>query len=374
MLIECLPTANLTVFYAAVQAFEKNSSIQSLIVFLPEGNAWSDDEINQACAMMSKPIIGGVFPQIIFDQQCHSEGALLIGTEACLNVRTLEFSNGVVASDVAEQLLNLYPQHEQDNTLLVIVDGLATGMTNLVGELFNHFGLDIGFVGGGAGSLTLVPKPCVLTNAGIQQGVAAVALLNCRAGIGVAHGWQPISEAYRVTESDGNHVISLNWQPAFDVYKQEIFKHSQRDISTDNFFEIAKAYPLGLTTLGEEFVIRDPIMTENSHLVCVGDVPQGSFVHLMNGDIHTIPAAAMRARDRAALMFDAEEAPTFQLFIDCISRMLFLGASFEQELNHVVETSVPTVGALTLGEIANNGHDYLEFYNKTAVVALMKDI
>jgi hypothetical protein len=374
MLIETLSTASLPAFYAALQAFEDDASVQSLIVFLPEGNAWSDAEINQACAMLSKPLIGGVFPQLIFAQQCHSQGALIIGTRARLDVHTLAFSNGAAAADIAEQLITFYPQSEQDNTLLVIADGLAAGMTNLIGELFNHFGLDIGFVGGGAGSLTLVPKPCVLTNAGLQQGVAAIALLHCRAGIGVAHGWHPITEAYRVTESVGNAVISLNWQPAFELYKQEIFKHGQQEISAENFFDIAKAYPLGLTTLGEEFVIRDPIMAQGSHLVCVGDVPQGSFVHLMNGDINTVPAAAMRARQKAGQMFDGEGEPSFQLFIDCISRVLFLGPLFAQELDHVVQPGLPTIGALTLGEIANNGRNCLEFYNKTAVVALMKDI
>ncbi|HEY8905633.1 MAG TPA: FIST C-terminal domain-containing protein, partial [Rhodoferax sp.] len=57
-------------------------------------------------------------------------------------------------------------------------------------------------------------------------------------------------------------------------------------------------------------------------------------------------------------------------FIDCISRVLFLGPDFPKEMV-AVNTGQPLIGALTLGEIANNGSDFLEFFNKTAVVGLI---
>jgi len=106
--------------------------------------------------------------------------------------------------------------------------------------------------------------------------------------------------------------------------------------------------------------------------VCVGEVPEGSFVDIMTGDETSLVDAAARARGLSseALGDDAE----LSIFIDCISRVLFLGEQFEQEIDAVKDGSRPLVGACTIGEIANSGSDYLEFYNKTSVVANLQTI
>jgi len=59
------------------------------------------------------------------------------------------------------------------------------------------------------------------------------------------------------------------------------------------------------------------------------------------------------------------------LFIDCISRVLFLGDNFQEEINAILQYNQNLVGALSLGEIANTSKEYLEFYNKTSVVAVI---
>lgn len=74
--------------------------------------------------------------------------------------------------------------------------------------------------------------------------------------------------------------------------------------------------------------------------------------------------AAKEAKEDAFL-----EVNHFTLFIDCISHVLFMGEAFHQELDAVYDENIYFIGALTLGEIANNKKHYLEFYNKTAVIA-----
>jgi hypothetical protein len=82
-------------------------------------------------------------------------------------------------------------------------------------------------------------------------------------------------------------------------------------------------------------------------------------------------AAAGEAREAAERVFPAGGKPRLEIFVDCISRVLFLENEFASELQTARVADLPLVGMLSIGEIANSGDDYLEFYNKTSVVALV---
>jgi hypothetical protein len=138
-----------------------------------------------------------------------------------------------------------------------------------------------------------------------------------------------------------------------------------------DFFETARKFPFGIERIGGEFVVRDPIAREADRLVCVGPVPQGACVRVLCGHPDALVAAAADARRAARAALPEGAHPYCTLFIDCISRVLFLGDAFRRELQAIESEAVPTIGALTLGEIANSGRSFLEFHNKTAVVALM---
>jgi hypothetical protein len=142
-------------------------------------------------------------------------------------------------------------------------------------------------------------------------------------------------------------------------------------VEVEHFFDVAKGFPFGIRKLDSEVIVRDPLfLTPAGELVCVGEVPEGAFVHVLRGDAARLIDAARSARDLAQQSFPAAHIPQFRFVIDCISRSLFLGDRFGEELA-AIDDGLPMVGALTLGEIANSGRDFLEFYNKTAVVGLI---
>ena len=58
--------------------------------------------------------------------------------------------------------------------------------------------------------------------------------------------------------------------------------------------------------------------------------------------------------------------------MDCISRVLVFQSDYIEELE-VVYTGNPLLGAVIIGEIANTGKNYIEYYNMTSVVGLLED-
>lgn len=127
---------------------------------------------------------------------------------------------------------------------------------------------------------------------------------------------------------------------------------------------------------GSECIVRDPIaVNEQGHLICVGEVPENTFLDVLKGKNQQLIEAAEQAAMEAA---DQAGKPTAAMIIDCISRVLFLDENFEQEVQAVTKALhdkgvAPTMrGALTLGEISSFGEGFLEFFNKTTVVGLFE--
>ena len=107
--------------------------------------------------------------------------------------------------------------------------------------------------------------------------------------LGSSHGWNEVAGPFKVTESEGNVIVSLDWKPAFEVYRQVVESHCKREFTSENFFEIAKSYPFGINKLATEKIIRDPIqVNQQQSLICVGDVPQESYVHIMTGNVNSL--------------------------------------------------------------------------------------
>lgn len=343
--------------------------VAAMLVLAADGNGWTPDSVDPVLKSADKPVFGGVFPQILHDREHYDRGMVVIGFPDLIDIAVIE---GLSDKDgqFEAAIDSAFPDTANGGTMFVLVDGFARHISSLIDALFNTFGLGISYIGGGGGSLSLVQKPCIITPGGLRQDVALLAYLNRPCGIGVAHGWTPVSTAHRVTESAGNLVISLDWRPAFQVYRETVESHSGQRFTESNFFAIAKAYPLGIAKLGSELVVRDPIMTDQGHLVCVGEVPTGAFVHILNGNRESLLAAVAQARESASLAASGWR-PEMELFVDCISRVLFLESDFDREISLARLPDLPMAGILSIGEIANSGQDYLEFYNKTSVVALL---
>jgi hypothetical protein len=374
MIIELDRTGMVDALRRILEHTASQAGVRSILILAADANGFTPEQVDPILTALPLPVFGGIFPEILHGREHLATGTLVIGLT---HETYVEVVPGL-SDDQAdyEQLIDArLSGHPRGRTMFVLVDGFAKRIAALIEGLFAVLGLELDYIGGGAGSLSSIgvgQKPCLFTNQGLVLDCAVLALSGIHSGVGVNHGWVEVSGPYQVTRSRGNVIEALDRAPALDVYREVVEARTGKPLTPEGFFELAKGFPFGISKLGEEKIVRDPIsMTADGSLVCVGEVPQGCFVHILEGDADTLVAAARKALALGTAAYDGPGEPRVTLFIDCISRSLALGDDFGRELEAVAHPSMPLVGALTLGEIANSGKDYLEFYNKTSVVGVL---
>jgi hypothetical protein len=346
---------------------QANQEIKGLFLFGCDLNRPKTQEMEAILNLNQIPLLGGFFPEIIAEGQRKKEGFVLIPLYDDLIVTVF---------DDFQETSNLNDQFELWRTTCPIdigsvfcfVNALWTEKTALIAMLYDALGPFVNYLGGGAGSLSFQSFPCIFANQKIIEHGAVVGVMKKHLSLGVAHGWHPISQPIKVTETHGNTIISLNWEPAFSVYKTLVQSHSNQEINEQNFFEIAKSYPLGLVKLDDEMIIRDPYATSNGTLQIVDEVPVGEYIRIMHGNMDSLLEGAKNAVEQA---YSNQVEDFTQLSIDCISRVLFMQEDFSEELTYLNQKQKAN-GILSIGEIANPVNAPLELFNKTVVVAQWK--
>jgi hypothetical protein len=154
------------------------------------------------------------------------------------------------------------------------------------------------------------------------------------------------------------------------VYREAVEADADVELDPTSFFDVAKSYPLGISRMDDERIVRDPFAIEGDAIRCFGAVAEHEHVHVLKGDVDALVDAAGFAHADATAGADGGTLVSF----DCVSRALYLDEHFERELDVVASSDRPVLGALTIGEVANGGDGYLEYYNKTAVAAVVKGI
>lgn len=295
-------------------------------------------ELEENVKNIKIPYFGGVFPEVIFGDRRYDDRVIAVRFSEKVRVfRDTEMPESV------------------EGTLFIFVDGLYDKAEDILENAFMRYGQDVNYIGGGAGSLNFEKINCLFDTKGFFNQGCLFANIKYRVEIAVRHGWVETDKSFIATKTDGRKIIQLDWKQAFDVYSNALTSFGEH-ISKDNFFEVAKAYPFGLTKVGGENVVRDPLFVINGGIVCAGKVSENSFLTLMRGYKERLIEAAKKC---------GEEVSSDKVFIaDCISRVLYLEEDFKKELKAI---NKDCFGPLTIGEIANS-ETFIEFYNKTLVL------
>lgn len=266
---------------------------------------------------------------------------------------------------------------DDEALLLLLPDGVTGSLGGLVEAVFDRLGDRVRYAGGGAGDNLRFLRTHQFLGDRVLTDAAVAALVTSPkpAGVGVAHGWRPVSPPLIVTRSVGSTVHELNWEEAGAVYQRALGACEGNAARPDagGFAALAMRHPLGIPQAREreQYIVRDPLrLGEDGSLTCVGDVPENSVVRVMAADRESLLEAAREAAREARAGLGPRRAAGVLVFY-CVSRYLLLREAWREELRAVAEAfgpGVPVFGCLTFGEIGSLRGDPPAFHNKSLVV------
>lgn len=256
---------------------------------------------------------------------------------------------------------------------LVMTDALAGHAEAVLEQLTVLTRGNYSFFGGGAGDDAKFGTTHVFAGTRpLTDALVALEILSEQPiGVGVSHGWVPAGPGLRVTESSGTRLVSLNGEPAAQVFEEYAR-------STGQAFDRAAPLPfflhniLGIRADGT-YRLRVPLAVNPDASVAVAaEVPEGALVHIMKtSDQSAVQAAAQATRSALAAL--GGRRPAGGLVFDCVATRLRLGRAFDDELNACADLLQPAgfVGCNTYGQIARAEGQFSGFHNCTAVVCVI---
>lgn len=348
------------------------SGAASIMIVACSDNAHSAGQLKSLLGACGVPVFGGIFPGIFFDGKRLERGSLLIGFPFSVQID--------VYDDLSPENLCIENPSWQDGNsinfatdLMIFVDVMAKTSESFINTLYETIGGGNHVIGGGAGSLDFIQRPCLFTRAGLLQDAALVVKLPIPMRCAVDHGWEVLDGPYLVTEAKGAKVKTIDYMPAFQVYRDSIERITDFQFDENDFFHIAKNFPLGIVGINEYIMVRDPILHIKNELVCVGCVPVNTMIYILQGRRKFIIEAAYVAGEQSGLKLQMVSGKPLGLVLafDCISRSLYLGDDFSDELLALksgVGEGKTIVGVLSIGEIANTARGTINLLNKSIVV------
>lgn len=322
---------------------------------------------------------------------CSSAGEFVTGTRgegsACLiALRSNEMHFGVGLGrnlssnrgEAAAQIASTFQGNEQTSygfrSAIVLTDALAGHTDDFIKQLTLQTGGKYQFIGGGAGDDAQFKRTHVFygTECFTDAAVALEILSNKPVGMGVAHGWKPTGNLFRVTEASSSRLVSLNSIPVLEIFADHAKKTGQ-EFDPKNPLPFFLHNVIGINVDEVNYKLRVPLaVNDDGSISCASDIPEGAMVSFMQTTDDSAIEAAKNAT-KSALKQLGDHEPGVALFFDCVATRIRMGKAFENELETVGKILGDTryVGANTYGQIARADGQFSGFHNCTATVCVL---
>ncbi|MFD2200550.1 FIST signal transduction protein [Shivajiella indica] len=238
-------------------------------------------------------------------------------------------------------------------------------------------GKDVIAFGGGAGDDYAFTETYVFTNYKVSnKGMVCIAFDEEKVAVsGIATcGWKAVGTEKTVTKSEGNHVFTIENEPALDITTKYGGLENVTPGNQDLLIEIAANFPLQLQRKNGDPVMRPPLVVDWSDrsFYTSGTVPQGSKIRFSLPPDWDVMEKVVKGVQNLKET-ERPEADALVVF-SCAGRILSFGPMMNSEIEGIQRVwNVPMVGMFSNAELGRMAGGNLEMHNLTTCCVALKE-
>ena len=271
---------------------------------------------------------------------------------------------------LGEKIGSEYSKIPKIKGICLISDGSLVNGTELINGVTSFVDSSISIFGGMAGDQARFEKTLTGLNQTPSEGnVIAIGFIGDEIEIKTAceDGWTSTGMEYKITESKGNLLSSIDGKNAYDILYNLLEPKDNEEFTRNTLY-----YPFLLEDIDKSSVIRTPIIVDHKSktLTYAGDMPEGSKITLMKSNTLELLDSTLKASEKTK----NNATESFLLATSCVGRRVVLGemASEEyDEMKNFYDGKINVLGFYSYGEFAriNDVHRNCKLHNQTFTLA-----
>ncbi len=243
---------------------------------------------------------------------------------------------------------------------LLLTDGLSQNNSILLKDVQHSLGLFSPILGAGSSDNFQSKKTYQFFDNEILTDAAIAIIMGGQVATGFSshHGWKPLGKPRIITDSERNIIKKINNKKAISIY-EEFFAEQAISLFSHRLNRMRDFYPLGMLIEGQEKYLLQQVVdvAEDGSLICQGEVPAGTEVHIMIGNKDSCRHSTLNAacEVKESLL---GKTPDLIMIFESASRQKLLGRNVFQEIQIIKEVlgeNVPIFGMYAYGEFAPLG-------------------
>lgn len=279
--------------------------------------------------------------------------------------------------EVAYSIATKSKSNFQNPAFIIGTSHPATDGEEILRGFEEVIGTDVNAFGGAAGDDYAFSETFVFTN-GIKNNNAMVCLVINQENIivkGIATcGWKAVGTEKTVTKSDGNHVYTIDNEPALDITTKYGGLENIKPNNKDLLMDLAANFPLQLQREKGDPVMRPGLVVDWSDhsFYTSGAVPQGSKIRFsLPPDWDVMDKVVKGVQHLKATEMPEADAV---LVFSCAGRILSFGPMMTAEIEGIKNVwNVPMAGMFSNAELGRMAGGNLEMHNLTTCCVAIKE-